>query len=101
MARQIFTVLAVVVALSFLSSPVSAHHSFGAEYDANKPITLTGVVTKIEWTNPHSYFYLDVKEAGGNVANWKFEGYPPSVLLRTGWKKDATMKPGDNVTVFG
>ena len=56
--------------------PLSAHHSFGAEYDATKPMTLTGVITKIEWTNPHSYFYLDVTDDKGNVANWKFEGYP-------------------------
>ena len=68
---------------------VSAHHSFGAEYDANKPITLTGVVTKIEWTNPHSYFYLDVKDDKGNVANWKFEGYPPTRAVENGME-DAT-----------
>src|SRR5262245_42152513 len=101
MARQIFAALGLAVAIGFLSSPVLAHHSFGAEYDASKPITLSGVITKIEWTNPHSYFYLDVKDGASNVANWKFEGYPPSVLLRTGWKKDTTMKPGDTITVFG
>lgn len=78
-----------------------AHHSFGAEYDANKPITLSGVITKIEWSNPHSYFFLDVKDDKGNVANWKFEGYPPSVLYRTGWKREVTMKAGDKITVFG
>ena len=79
--------------------PLLAHHSFGAEYDVNKPITLTGVVTKVEWTNPHSHFYLDVKDANGTVVNWKFEGYPPGVLYRTGWKKD-TFKAGDTITVF-
>ena len=78
-----------------------AHHSFGAEYDANKPITLTGVITKIEWTNPHSHFYLDVKDEKGNAVNWKFEGYPPNVLDRTGWKREVTFKPGDKITVFG
>ena len=77
------------------------HHSFGAEYDVNAPITLTGTLTAIEWTNPHTHFYLDVKDANGKVVNWKFEGYNPSVLVRTGWRKDVTMKIGDTITVFG
>jgi hypothetical protein len=81
--------------------PLLAHHSFGAEYDADKPITLSGVVTKVEWTNPHSYFYLDVKDKDGKVANWKFEGYPPNVLYRTGWKREVTLKNGDAIIVFG
>ena len=86
----------------FLGSlPVLAHHSFGAEYDGSKPVTLRGVVTKVEWTNPHFYFFMDVKDQSGAVANWKFEGYPPTVLNRIGWKKDETMRPGDQVTVFG
>ena len=80
---------------------VLAHHSFGAEYDANQPITLTGTVTKVEWTNPHSHFYLDVKDAKGAVANWKFEGYGPGVLFRNGWKRDVSIKPGDMVSVTG
>jgi uncharacterized protein DUF6152 len=91
-----------VVAIGLWATPpVIAHHSFGAEYDATKPITLTGVITKIEWTNPHSYFYLDVTDEKGVVANWKLEGYPPNALYRTGWKKDTTMKAGDTITVFG
>jgi hypothetical protein len=77
------------------------HHSFGAEYDVNQPITLTGRLTAIEWTNPHTHFYLDVKDSNGKVVNWKFEGYNPSVLVRNGWKKDVTMKVGDVITVFG
>ena len=77
------------------------HHSFGAEYDVNQPITLTGTLTAIEWTNPHTHFYLDVKDASGKVVNWKLEGYNPSVLVRTGWRKDVTMKVGDTITVFG
>jgi hypothetical protein len=81
--------------------PLIAHHSFGAEYDADKPVTVTGVITKIDWTNPHSHLFMDVKDDKGNVANWKFEGYPPVVLSRTGWRKDITMKIGDTVTVFG
>jgi hypothetical protein len=91
----------IAVGLFLAAIPLSAHHSFGAEYDSTKPVTLTGIVTKIEWTNPHSHFFLDVKDDKGNTANWKFEGYPPSVLSRTGWKRDVTMKVGDKVTVFG
>ena len=93
---------ATVVLLATLSTAApSAHHSFGAEYDDRQPITISGVVTRIEWTNPHSYIYLDVKDAAGQVANWKFEGYPPGVLYRTGWKRNVTMKAGDTVTIFG
>jgi uncharacterized protein DUF6152 len=77
-----------------------AHHSFGAEYDGNKPVTLKGIVTKVEWSNPHCHFYLDVKEPSGKTTNWKFEGFPPNVLARTGFKKDVTLKVGDTLTVF-
>lgn len=91
----------LAAAVLLTAVPAWAHHSFGAEYDAKKPITLTGVVTKVEWTNPHIHFYLDVKDADGKVANWKLEGFPPNVLYRTGWKRDVTMKPGDTVTVTG
>ena len=79
--------------------PSSAHHSFGAEYDVNQPITLTGVVTKLEWTNPHSHLYLDVKDERGNVVNWQLEGYPPTALQRIGWRRDATLKVGDTIVV--
>jgi hypothetical protein len=90
-----------VACLALVPARALAHHSFGAEYDGTKPVTLTGVVTAVQWTNPHFYFFVDVKDQNGAVANWKFEGYPPSVLNRIGWKRDDTMRPGDTVTVFG
>jgi hypothetical protein len=101
MATHLYCLLAVAIAIGPFSTPVYAHHSFGAEYDATKPILVTGVITRIEWTNPHSFIYLDVKDEKGNVANWKLEGYPPNVLYRNGWTKDTTMKAGDTITVSG
>jgi hypothetical protein len=79
----------------------SAHHSFAAEYDGDKPVTVSGSVVRIDWTNPHIHFYVDVKDESGTVTQWKFEGYPPNMLVRQGWKKDETLKPGDVVTVSG
>ena len=101
MAKQLLVARWLAVVLWLATVSVSAHHSFGAEYDGTKPITLTGVVTKLEWTNPHTHVFIDVKGEKGQVANWMFEGYPPTVLSRTGWKKDVTMKVGDTITIFG
>jgi Family of unknown function (DUF6152) len=82
------------------ASPGWAHHSFATQYDADKPITLKGVVTKIEWTNPHARFYIDVKGDNGDVTNWNLELASPNVLSRNGWTRHA-LEAGDEVTVEG
>ncbi|MBV9768132.1 MAG: hypothetical protein JOZ32_01055 [Bryobacterales bacterium] len=81
-------------------SPASAHHSGAAEFDSAKKIDLTGVVTKVEWTNPHAHFYMDAKDADGEVVNWNLELASPNVLIRNGWKRNS-IQPGDMVTVTG
>jgi Family of unknown function (DUF6152) len=80
--------------------PLLAHHSFNAEYDASKPVTLKGTVVKLDWMNPHIWLYLDAKDEKGTVVRWQCEGGPPNTLTRNGWTRDA-LKPGDEVTVEG
>jgi hypothetical protein len=82
------------------AAPLLGHHSFAAEYDSTKPVTLKGAVTRIEWTNPHARFYIDVKEDAGAVANWNLELASPNVLTRNGWTRN-TLKIGEQVTVEG
>ena len=86
--------------LHLAAVPALAHHSFAAEFDAKQPIKLTGTVTKVEWTNPHVWFYLDIKDDTGKVTNWGMEMGTPNILMRNGWRRD-TLKAGDMVTVDG
>jgi len=91
----------IVAGLLVTGGRLSAHHSFAAEFDGDKPIKLTGTVTKVEWTNPHAWVYINVKDAAsGSVTNWGFEMGPPHGLQRRGWRRD-TLKIGDEVTVEG
>lgn len=97
------TKLAVVVGsigVLLAAVPLVAHHSFAAEFDADKPIKLVGSVTKVEWKNPHAWFYIDVKDESGKVANWGWEMGSPNGLMRAGWTRNS-MKIGDIVTVEG
>lgn len=92
-------VLLTLVAVLASGLSIAAHHSFAAQYDRNKPVTLKGTVTKLEWANPHVYFYIDVAD-GGTLTNWAIEGGAPSTLYRAGWRKDSA-KIGEVVTVDG
>ncbi|HET9192363.1 MAG TPA: DUF6152 family protein [Vicinamibacterales bacterium] len=98
-AAQILVLAAVVLVLAATSAP--AHHSFAAEFDANKPFKMTGKITEVRWMNPHTFFYMDVKDdKTGKVVNWGMEMGSPNILMRNGWRRD-TMKIGDEVTVEG
>ena len=94
------SVLASFTALLFAALPALAHHSFAAEYDSQQPIKLTGTVTKVEWMNPHIYYYVDVKDQAGKITNFAVEGGTPNQLYRQGWRKDS-LRVGDVVTVQG
>lgn len=98
--RTVPLALVSVFAITSATAPLGAHHSFAAEYDSSKPIQLQGVVTKIDWENPHVYVYIDVKDKDGKVANWALEGHPPNTLRRTGWTK-GVLKVGDTISITG
>ena len=98
--RQKLGLIGVCIAAILVVIPVYAHHPFSAEYDANKPVTLTGTVTKVDWSNPHAYIHMDVKGQDGKMANWTMELGNPKKLQDAGWKKDS-VKMGDQVTVEG
>ncbi len=98
MKLSLLSTLVLGIAVTFAVVPASAHHSFSAEYDSKKVVNLTGTVTKVEWMNPHVYFFIDVEGEDGKVTNWGCEMGPPNGLQRSGWTRN-TMKIGDEVTV--
>ena|SRR5687767_1086555 len=98
------TILVGTIILFAAALPVLAHHSFAAEYDGSKPITLKGILKEVDWRNPHIYYHLEVKDDSGKVVKWMIEGYPPNMLVRRpeGWTRDKVLaKIGDQVTVTG
>ena len=92
--------ISVFAFLYCLASTSFAHHSFAAQYDPDQPIELNGVVTKVEWTNPHARFYVDVEDENGNIINWNFELASPNMMVRNGWTRNFVVE-GDEVTVTG
>ena len=100
MKKVVLSFLIAALLLGVFAGPAFAHHAFAGEYDKDHPLSLTGIVTKIEWMNPHARFYIDVKDEKGNLTNWNIELGPPLILRRAGWRQDS-LKIGDQVTVQG
>ncbi len=100
MPNRLTMVAAATYSVLALALPAAAHHSFSAEFDATKQVTLAGEVAMMEWVNPHSWLHIDVKKPDGSVERWKIEGGSPSVLFRLGWNRDS-LPAGTKVTVVG
>jgi hypothetical protein len=100
MTKNLRITLIIVATLLAATLPALGHHSFAAQYDRTKPITLKGTVTKVEWMNPHIYFYIDVTDQTDRTTSWAIEGGAPSMLYRNGWRIDS-LKVGDKITVEG
>ena len=100
MTRFVRTMFVILCGVFFTAASLGAHHNASAKYDPAKPITLKGKVTKVEWMNPHIYFYIDAADKSGKTSNWAVEGATPNQLYRRGWKRDS-LKIGDTVTVEG
>jgi hypothetical protein len=98
--RRIVLSLMIVAGIIAAGMPLMAHHSFAAEFDNTKVVNMHGTVTKIDWTNPHVWFYMDVKDESGKITNWGFEMGPPHLLQTSGWTR-TTMKLGDQINVVG
>ena len=98
--RSKFEVTFIASALFAGAAPMLAHHSFAAEYDSNKTVTIKGTINRLEWVNPHAYVFVDVRDANGKVTTWAFESLSPNALSRQGWNRNS-LKQGEEVTVEG
>ncbi len=96
----LFVIASAVCWIVLSAAPAVAHHSFAAEFDGTLPVSFTGVVTRVDWRNPHIRIFIDATDSAGRVTHWEVEGGAPNSLFRAGWRKESA-KPGDQVTVEG